>query len=325
MSDKSQNEEFEDFSVERLLDNTKTDFELFLCIDDHIIQYAGNGYKWEKREIEDLLRNGYASFLIQPQDLPKARMYLQMSKLPEIDTQQAPKERINSITQVGANFTKALFEGEVTEATVEKAKELGGSLINCLREDNNSIVHISELASHDYYTYHHSIRVASFAVSVAIELGISNEDKLQKIALGAIFHDIGKKHIPVSVLHKSGALTEAEWQQIQTHPKLGVEAVADIKLGHIPVEIIGHHHEKLDGSGYPDKLEGISLLPEVQIATIADIYDALTSTRSYQKKRSSFEALDFMKHKLVGDKLSHEIFSALVSCLSEKDKIKKAS
>src|SRR5690606_10841148 len=97
--------------------------------------------------------------------------------------------------------------------------------------------------------------------------------------------------------------------------KSGFEAVADSILSHVPREIILHHHEKLDGSGYPDQLDARSLLPEVQIATLADVFDALTSSRCYQNKRTRYEGLDFIKHKMLGAKISKEAFKALVECL----------
>ena len=96
----------------------------------------------------------------------------------------------------------------------------------------------------------------------------------------------------------------------------GAESIAESNLPHVPREIILHHHEKLDGSGYPHGLEKGTLLPEVQIATLADVFDALTSSRTYQNKRSRFEALDFMKSKMIGPKLPFDAFSALISCLS---------
>ncbi|MEI6399510.1 MAG: HD domain-containing phosphohydrolase, partial [Pseudomonadota bacterium] len=80
-------------------------------------------------------------------------------------------------------------------------------------------------------------------------------------------------------------------------------------------EIVVHHHERLNGSGYPHGLTKDSLLPEVQIATLADVFDALTSSRSYQNKRSRFEALDFIRHRLLRTDIAVDPFKALVECL----------
>ena len=143
---KKDDNEFKTFSAEQLLDNTVTDFDLYLQLSDHLVLYSGHGYLWEKRELEDLIREGHKDFIIKAEDLPKIRMYREMAKLPEVDQKEAPKERIHSIEQVGAAFTRALFEGEITETCVDKAKQLGSSIVNCLQEDPKSILHISELA-----------------------------------------------------------------------------------------------------------------------------------------------------------------------------------
>lgn len=316
---KTKTPEFELFSAEQLLDNTVTDFELYLKLSEHLVLYSSHGYHWEKRELEDLLREGHKNFIIKAEDLPKVKMYAEMAKLPEIDKHEEPAQRIHSIEQVGASFTRALFEGEITETCVDKAKQLGNSIVQCLKEDQKSILHISELASHDYYTYHHSIRVATYAVAIALEMGQKDEQQLNELALGAIFHDIGKKYLPLSLLHKAGTLTEEEWAQIRSHPELGRESIKELSFGHVPAEIIIHHHEKLDGTGYPHALEGDAILPEVQIVTLADVFDALTSVRSYQKKRSNFNALDFIKQKMLGEKISRDTFKALVASLAEKE------
>jgi putative nucleotidyltransferase with HDIG domain len=163
------------------------------------------------------------------------------------------------------------------------------------------------------------MRVAIYTTGVAIKMGITDYDQLRDISLGGIFHDIGKKEVPLEVLNKQGPLNEQEWEQMKSHPVVGFEIVKESNLSFVTKEIIHHHHEKLDGSGYPDNLKNCDIIPEVQMATIADVYDALTSSRSYQNKRNRFEALDLMKNKLLGNHFGAETFRALVSCLVEKN------
>jgi HD-GYP domain-containing protein (c-di-GMP phosphodiesterase class II) len=115
-----------------------------------------------------------------------------------------------------------------------------------------------------------------------------------------------------------GPLSNGEWEVMRSHPVLGHTTVKDSILSHVPREIILHHHEKLDGSGYPDGLDRNSILGEVQIACLADIFDALTSSRSYQQKRSRYEALDFIKHKMLTQKaVAHDPYRALIQCLAK--------
>lgn len=307
---------FAAFGVERLLDNSLTDFDLFVKVGAHFILYSGNGYKWERSELEGLLRNGYQSLWIHPSQSNKAVVYEKINSLPKLARDLAPQQRINSIQDIGAAFTKYLYEGELTEACIHKADGLANELVACVQEDPSCIREISGLADHDMYTFLHSIRVATYATAIAVKMGISDHAHLKLIAMGGIFHDIGKAAVPLTVINKQGPLLETEWAQMKSHPLLGFERVKDSLLNHVSREIIVHHHERLNGSGYPHGLDSTAILPEVQIATLADIFDALTSSRSYQNKRTRFEALDFIKNRLLKSDVSPEVFKGLIACLA---------
>ena len=307
---------FKAFPIDRILDNSTTDFDLFINVSDHTVLYGTTGYHWLREELEGLLKHGHTHFLIRPEDSTKVRMYEQLSKLPGIDNGLPPHERILAIESVGALFLRCLYAGELSPGCVDKARVIGESLVSCVAEDPTCVKALNGLQEHDYYTYHHSVRVASYSVAIAMQMGLTSHDAVMDMALGSIFHDIGKKDVALGILNKTGPLTDTEWRIMRSHPENGYEKVKLSLLKHVPLEIILHHHEKLDGSGYPHGLDRNSLLPEVQIATLADIFDALTSARAYQQKRSRYEALDFIKHKMVGAKLPTDAFSALISCLA---------
>lgn len=309
-------QDFGYFPVEKLVDNSVTDFDLFISLENHFILYSGNGYKWHRSELNELLHAGHERFYIRNSDLPKAGMYEQVARLPSIEKSLAPPERIQSIEQIGSHFTKCLYEGELTDACVGKAQDIAVSMTECIVEAPGCIKFLGALAAHDYYTYFHSVRVAAYAVAIATQMGLADKAKLTSIALGGIFHDIGKKEVPLTLLNKSGPLTDAEWKLMRSHPTLGFQQVNESILAHVPREIILHHHEKRNGAGYPHGLDRQSLLPEVQIATLADIFDALTSARAYQTKRTRYEALDFIKHRLLKEEVCPDAFKALVGCLA---------
>lgn len=318
--DKSLAEPLVAFPVDSIIDNSTTDFDLFLRIGDHFILYGSSGYKWCRDELQGLLRNGLTHFLVRPQDQRKIKVYEKISTLPKMQKDEAPHKRIQSITDVASTFIQYLYEEPITPACVAKAKEIGVAIIDCMQEDKACIQAISGLGDHDYYTYRHSARVAVYSVAIAIQMGLTDREKLTEIALGGIFHDVGKKEISKEILNKTGALTEMEWKLMLSHPSLGFLAVANSVLTYVPREIILHHHEKMDGSGYPDGLDKTGLLMEVKIATVADIFDALTSTRTYQNKRTRFESLDFMKNKFLVSKIQKEPFMALIACLGDEAK-----
>src|SRR5206468_5824975 len=111
------------------------------------------------------------------------------------------------------------------------------------------------------------------------------------------------------------AFTQSEWDLMKQHPVFGEAIVADSLLAVVPREIILHHHEKLDGTGYPHQLTERELLEEVKIAAFADVFDALTTNRPYQVSRTPFEAMEFIKHKLLKN-MHKDSYGALVSILA---------
>lgn len=308
--------EFSHYRIDKILDNSSTDFDLFINLESHFILYSGNGYRWNKDELNGLLGAGHDTLFIRNADLTKAKMYESVSALPLISKDLAPPERIQKIEQVGAQFIKCLHDGDLTVSTVQKAESIALSMVDCIAEDVGCIRFLSALADHDYYTYYHSIRVAAYSVAIAVNMGMTDKLQLQDIALGGIFHDIGKKDVPNHILNKAGPLTPSEWKLMRSHPEVGHQAIGETVLSLVPKEIILHHHEKRNGSGYPHGLDHGSLLVEVQIATLADIFDALTSSRSYQTRRTKYEGLDFIKHKLLKDDVCSESFKCLVKALA---------
>jgi putative nucleotidyltransferase with HDIG domain len=146
------------------------------------------------------------------------------------------------------------------------------------------------IESSDSYTFGHCERVAGYAVGVAQELGL-DEGQQTTIRIGAYLHDLGKVKVPHEVLNKPGKLTDEEFGIIQMHPVWGVELLATVEFPWDIKPIIRWHHEKHDGTGYPDRLRGSEIPINAQIICIVDVYDALTTTRSYRPAMSQAEAL----------------------------------
>ncbi|HEU4628099.1 MAG TPA: HD domain-containing phosphohydrolase [Gemmatimonadaceae bacterium] len=165
-----------------------------------------------------------------------------------------------------------------------KVAELEGTYLAVVRDWGQSI------ESADSYTHGHCERVASYAVRVAAALGLS-DDELTTIRVGAYLHDVGKVRVPHEILNKPGKLTAEEFHIMQQHPVWGLELLAAIEFPWDIKPIIRSHHEKVDGTGYPDRLKGDEIPLSAQIICIADVYDALTTTRSYRPALTHAEAL----------------------------------
>lgn len=151
---------------------------------------------------------------------------------------------------------------------------------------------LSDLAeSRDPYTAGHSKHVAKLAVMAGKEMGLS-EDDLQGLRISAILHDIGKAIIPAAILNKPGSLSEHEWGLIKAHPTTAYETLRHIPFPWPVADVVYQHHERLDGSGYPQGLKGNQIHMWARIITVADILDAITSHRPYRKSLPRQMALD---------------------------------
>ena len=134
----------------------------------------------------------------------------------------------------------------------------------------------------DSYTRGHSDRVSAFSVLIGKHLGLS-EDDLRILRIGGLFHDIGKIGVPDSVLLKEGKLTDDEYSEIKNHPSIGKQILSNATIFKDMIPIVYHHHEKYDGTGYPEGLKGDQIPYLARITAVADTFDAMTSNRSYRK------------------------------------------
>ncbi|MGG2197441.1 HD-GYP domain-containing protein [Paenibacillus validus] len=146
----------------------------------------------------------------------------------------------------------------------------------------------------DPYTAGHNFRVTMYALKLAEELQL-RPDELRALAQGTIVHDVGKINIPDAILNKPGRLTPEERSVIELHPVSGYEMCRTLGFMQEELGIIRWHHEKWDGTGYPDRLRGEQIPLMARIVAVADVYDALTSNRAYRQAMSHREAMRFLK------------------------------
>ncbi len=194
---------------------------------------------------------------------------------------------------------KAVFEDPRSGENIKRCRNVTNHIIDFALGNRESVASLLKLGSHDYYTFTHCVNVAVFAIGLFQCIGRGTEDELRDFALGCMLHDIGKTDIDGKVLNKPGKLTDAEFDQIKKHPGFGVELMKGM-VPDIVLDVILHHHEQYDGRGYPEGLTGDHISDNAKISAIADVYDALTTNRSYAKARTPFDAALLMKEKMVG-------------------------
>lgn len=174
-------------------------------------------------------------------------------------------------------------------------KELQKSNIELSMAYNDTIEGWSRtLDLRDRETKGHTRRVTDLTVRLVTLLGV-NDSELLHIRRGAILHDIGKVAIPDHIIFKPGPLTPEEWEIMRQHPKIAVDLLSPINYLAPALEIPHYHHEKWDGSGYPEQLAGESIPFSARLFALADVFDALTSDRPYRRAWSKYDAIEYIK------------------------------
>ncbi len=149
------------------------------------------------------------------------------------------------------------------------------------------------IEARDTYTGGHVWRVSQLAKALALKLGLSHDEAIH-VGIGGYLHDLGKIGIPDVILRKPEKLTEAEFETIKTHPVIGANLLSEHPLGNLVLDVVTHHHERIDGKGYPHKIDGDSLSLNAQIVGLTDAFDALTSSRPYRKGTKIEDAISIL-------------------------------
>ena len=204
-------------------------------------------------------------------------------------------EKVEVVYQNASKALNELFSNPDALVNYKESKKVVNDLVDSVMDDDFTLKSLMCIATHDYYTHTHSINVAIYSLSLGTFLGYST-DELKDLGEAALLHDLGKSKINSKIINKNGKLTQGEFEVIKRHPVYG--AKLGMKLGIKNKRVldgIKYHHEKIDGTGYPSGLYKNEIPVFAQIIGVCDIFDALTSQRSYKKAMTSFEALKLMK------------------------------
>ncbi|WP_373974407.1 HD-GYP domain-containing protein [Chitinibacter sp. SCUT-21] len=178
-----------------------------------------------------------------------------------------------------------------------KAIELAGvaqvveDITESVLRNSGALVGLGAIKDKDEYTFLHSVSVCTLMVTFAQSLGL-DRDTIRLAGVGGLLHDTGKMKVPNDILNKPGRLSEAEFAIMRSHPEEGWNILRGIEgVEEIPLDITLHHHERLDGTGYPHQLPGEQISRMAQMAAVVDVYDAITSDRCYHKGMTAPEGL----------------------------------
>lgn len=231
------------------------------------------------------------------------------------DEQVPPMVKAKLLYDSAMNVAKQAISNAALQGVIPSVADLVGLTLRYLTHSTNAFGALLTVMQHDYSVYTHAVNVGFYAVAVGKNIGISSEDELAVLGMGAFLHDVGKANVPSSVLNKPGALSSDEWAVIRQHPSWGKESLsAAVDISPVVLDIVGQHHERLDGSGYPSGIKADGMHQYAKLVAIVDSFDAMTSERPYRPARSPYNALKILKGEMTG-KLDPKLFAGLVRLL----------
>ncbi|HSC68632.1 MAG TPA: HD-GYP domain-containing protein [Cellvibrio sp.] len=198
------------------------------------------------------------------------------------------EDEIKTAAKLCAKAKKAVIEmfsdarmGKAVQ--IEQARALVEDISNSVLRQPHALISLARLKTADEYTYMHSVAVCALMIALARHLELA-EDLVREAGFAGLLHDIGKVGIPLNVLNKPGKLTDSEFAIVKAHPETGAKILIDsYDVSAIVLDVCLHHHEKVDGTGYPRGLKGDTISLYAKMGAVCDVYDAITSNRPYKK------------------------------------------
>lgn len=257
-----------------------------------------------EKDYQTILQSGVREVWIDPgkgldvdddtpsQDMEQAReqaehLLNETQSLPPSDLRIPLKDEIERARFIHArakNAVTSMFrEVRMGHAlSAEAAYPLVAEIHQSVARNSDALLNLARLKNKNDYTYLHSVAVCALMLALGKQLGMSGDDLLQAGTAG-LLHDVGKMMIPDEILNKPGRLTDEEFNAIKSHPSLGHEILLNSGGLHpIVLDVCLHHHEKIDGTGYPEALSGDAVSLYARMGTVCDVYDAITSERCYK-------------------------------------------
>ncbi len=287
-------------------------FSIYLLVDGKIVTYLNEGDKLTNLKI-DLLhsRDSGESFYVHNSQKQIYRDYVTGSMNSALISND---EKAVILRESSIAILEELFETPDVGQALEEARPIIANLLDFMKNAPESIGNLISLSGHDFYTYNHSFDVSIYSLGLGQALGFDAKT-LEDLGLSSLFHDVGKRNVPLEILCKKGPLDETEWVKMRLHPTYGLKILNEHpNISESIKAACYEHHESWSGGGYPQDLSGHEIHPFGRLVSLTDTYDAMTTQRSYNTPLKPTEALQMMKDKLSG-RYDPDMLKAMYSVL----------
>jgi HD-GYP domain-containing protein (c-di-GMP phosphodiesterase class II) len=287
---------FDSISIKKLHPNSVINFDLYIKAETKFVLYKNRNLVVHGDDLQRLVETGLETLYIHTKDKKNFRTYVEGNLENILKSEHVPIEKkAEALHESAINVVEDIFNNPRSGSSIKRSKEIIGNTVDFIIGTPGAFANLLKIRKHDYYTYTHSVNVCTFLVSLARELGISDKKTLKEVGEGGLLHDLGKSLVPSAIINKQGQLLKSEWELMQKHPDFGTGIAKDTReISPVSLTIIGQHHERMTGTGYPTGVSGGELNVYANMASIVDVYDALTTNRSYSRARSPMEAIQIL-------------------------------
>jgi HD-GYP domain-containing protein (c-di-GMP phosphodiesterase class II) len=298
-----------------LLEGSIADFDIYISTTtvEAPVLYRERNLQIDRSVLERLAELKHSHIYVHPDDAHVYQSYVERH-LDVIlnDDRLSSEEKSRLLYDSAQGMMRELMEAPRGRNIVSRSSKLVGTTLDYLSRDKAAFRCLVQVISYDYYTYTHSVNVFLFSIALAQYVGCDATPLLRAFGEGVLLHDIGKSKLDPAITNCRGKLTEEQWEAMKQHPVLGYDILKNEGgVSDLALDVVRHHHEKLDGTGYPDRLRNGEISFFVRITTIADVFDALTTRRSYKDALDSFPALRLMKDEM-REQIDRNLFDAFV-------------
>lgn len=300
--------------------DTVTDFDLYLRTkeDSEVILYRQKDLPFDEPTRQRLLDHQVEELYVPKSQEGSYYRYLEqnMDSL-LVDDSIPASDRMELLYDSAQNTVHEVLDDPGASDIMPRSQSIVEHVVNFVFSEPSSFGHFLNVAAIDYQTFTHSLNVFVYSINLAQRLGTIDTSLLMEFGTGALLHDIGKCKVDKEILQSTGALTASQWAVIKQHPVWGEEILRDHGIeSELILSVTRSHHEKLDGSGYPDGLSGDQVSSLVRVSTICDIFDAVTTKRSYKQAMGSFPTLKLMKEDMTTE-LDQAYFGTFVKMMAD--------
>lgn len=304
--------------VDTLTLNSVLPFSLYTKLEGEFLLYRKANLPFTLTQKRALVDNGIEFVYIGPAEIDRYWKYIRGNIKGILSDEGDLSARSVDFYRTSSDLTKQLIQVPMEREAIETAQVLIGQTLRLQQEGKSALHSLMEAMEAQPTVCTHSLNVCQYGVALARRYDFYQHD-LEALGLGLLFQDLGMLEIPENLVYKAGPLSFEEWDIIKRHPSLSLAAIEKIPdIPELTKSVVFSHHEKLDGSGYPQGLSGTEIPLHIRIASIVDVFTALTTERDFRAANTTFEALRIM-HTEMSEQLDMNVLRTFTLLLGREE------